>query len=153
MREAARPIFRALTRSLDRKVAESISRRCDAMERELSFLAEKVDQNLEFVRTRRWTDDRFLVLFILNSFYQEFLGPLEASGRGETNLGREFPILHGTNRFDQAHRNLVWMASMDFSFLIANFDFLQEWMTKNTAGDLVYWIARYEREKEPEIGS
>lgn len=132
------------------------------MLRELAFLGTKEDKGLAFIRLRNWTDAKLSVLFGLNCIYQEVLGPLDASARTgrrtdvEANgilglgLGSSHPIVHGSQRFDAAHTARVKDAMEDFFGLVAKLGFRRDWMTKNTCGDLVYWIARYEREKDAE---
>lgn len=152
------PVMAALMQPLDAKVRRAVARRYDAMLRELAFLGEKKDQNLAFIRSRGWGDTRLGVLFGLTCVYQEVLGPLDASARTgrradvEVNgapalgLGSSCPIVHGSQRFDLAHVVRVKEAAEDFFGLVAKLGFRRDWMTKNTCGDLVYWIARHERE-------
>lgn len=156
------PVLAALIRPLDAKVRNSVARRRDAMLRELAFLGTKEDKRLAFIRSRNWTDAKLNVLFGLNCIYQEVLGPLDASartgrrvdvevkGQPGLGLGSSHPIVHGSQRFDAAHTARVKDAMEDFFGLVAKLGFRRDWMTKNTCGDLVYWIARYEREKDAE---
>ncbi len=155
-------VLTALTKPLDAKVRSSVTRRHEAMVRELAFLESKQDERLAFIRTRGWSDAKLSVLFGFNSVYQEVLGPLHASARTgrsadkEVNggpalgLGSSHPIVHGSQRFDSAHTVRVKSAVEDFFGLVAELGFRRDWMTKNTCGDLVYWIARHEREKDPD---
>lgn len=162
----ADPVLQALTRNLDPKPRSAVLRRHEAMLRELNFLGVRENENLAFIRARNWTDARLGALFSLNCIYQEVLGPLDASARtgydgaqsqasrlGLTprmeshGLGRRYPILHGSQRFDSAHTARVKSAVEDFFELVSELGFRRDWMTKNTCGDLVYYIARHEREK------
>src|SRR6185437_12016562 len=87
---------------------EAVLRRHSAMIRELKFRASNRDQTLEYLRGRGWSDARFIVLFALNCVYQEILGPLQASARsGIAGLGTDYPITHGTRRFDRDHTKQV----------------------------------------------
>lgn len=141
------PVLAALTRHLDVKPRNAVARRHDAMLRELSFLGERENENLAFIRSRNWTDQRLSALFSLNSIYQEVLGPLDASARtGQAGLGSQHPIVHGSMRFDAAHTARVRSAVEDFFTMVNELGFRRDWMTKNTCGDLVFYIARYERE-------
>jgi len=153
-------VLAALTQGLDPKVRSAVVRRQEAMLRELAFLGSKEDERLAFIRSRNWTDARLSVLFSLNSVYQEVLGPLDASARTgrradvevagapALGLGSSHPIVHGSQRFDAAHSARVKGAVEDFFGMVSELGLRRDWMTKNTCGDLVYWIARHEREKE-----
>jgi hypothetical protein len=152
------PVLAALTQPLDAKVRSAVIRRHEAMLRELAFLASKQDENLTFIRLRNWPDAKLSALFSLNSLYQEVLGPLDASARTGRQadpdsqgvqahgLGSSHPIVHGSQRFDSAHTARVKSAIEDFFGLVGRLGFRRDWMTKNTCNDLVYWIARHERE-------
>lgn len=157
-------VLAALTQRLDPKVRSSVVRRHEAMLRELAFLGSKQDERLTFIRPRGWTDARLSVLFSLNCVYQEVLGPLDASARtgrrADTEvagapalgLGSSHPIVHGSNRFDAAHSARVKVAVEDFFEMVNELGLRRDWMTKNTCGDLVYWIARHERERDLDGG-
>jgi hypothetical protein len=154
----ADPLLAALVQPLDVKVRNAVMRRHEAMLRELIFLASKQDEHLAFIRSCNWSDERLSALFSLNCFYQEVLGPLDASartgGQSESDshgaqalgLGASHPIVHGSQRFDSAHTARVKSAVEDFFDLVRQLGFRRDWMTKNTCNDLVYWIARHERE-------
>jgi hypothetical protein len=88
------------------------------MVRELQYLREKRDENLVFIRKRKWSDVRLRALFAVNSVYQEVLGPLQAAAKGSTSgLGRDLPILHGSQRFDSAQSARV-NATLEGFFLM-----------------------------------
>lgn len=154
------PVLAALTQPLDAKVRGSVIRRHEAMVRELAFLESKQDQNLAFLRSRKWSYQKLSVLFGLNCIYQEVLGPLDASARSgrqsdsdanstpALGLGSSHPIVRGSQRFDSAHTVRVKSAVEDFFGLVSELGFRRDWMTKNTCSDLVYWIARHEREAD-----
>lgn len=144
---ATDPVLVALTHHLDPKPRNAVARRHEAMLRELTFLGERENENLGFIRSRHWTDQRLSALFSLNCIYQEVLGPLDASARtGQAGLGLRHPIIHGSMRFDAAHTARVKSAVEDFFAMVGELGFRREWMSKNTCGDLVYHIARHERE-------
>lgn len=152
------PFLALLTHPLDAKVRSVVLRRHEAMLRELAFLVSSQDQRLAFIRSRNWHDAKLSALFSLNCLYQEVLGPLDASARTghrahpdanevpTLGLGSFHPIVHGSQRFDSAHTARVKGAVEDFFGLVAELGFRRDWMTKNTCGDLVYWIDRHERE-------
>lgn len=88
------------------------------------------------------------VLFGLNCIYQEVIGPLDASTRtGQAGIGSAHPITHGAMRFDGTHSFNVRKVSTDFFTMVIKLGFQRDWMTKNTCGDLVFYIARHEREQ------
>lgn len=157
-------VLAVLTQGLDPKVRSAVVRRHEAMLRELAFLGTKQDERLTFIRTRSWTDARLSVLFSLNCVYQEVLGPLDASARTGRRadaevagapglgLGSSHPIVHGANRFDPAHTARVKAAVEDFFEMVNELGLRRDWMTKNTCGDLVYWIARHERDRDVDRG-
>jgi hypothetical protein len=163
-REDRDRVLAALTQGLDPKVRSAVVRRHEAMLRELAFLGAKEDERLNFIRPRGWTDARLSALFSLNCVYQEVLGPLDASARAgrradaeaaglpALGLGSSHPIVHGSSRFDAAHTARVKGAVEDFFEMVSELGLRRDWMTKNTCGDLVYWIARYERERDLDRG-
>lgn len=145
------PILAALTAPMSMKPRQAVMRRHEAMLGELRFLSEREspDENLSFIRRHKWSDERLSALFALNSVYQEVLGPLHASTRvGAAGLGTEYPIRHGSQRFDASHNVRVQNAIDDFYAIVERLGFLKEWMTRNTCGDLVYYIARFERDSD-----
>ena len=145
---SAESVFRALTKNLDRKPRAAVERRYQAMARELGFLQERQNENLTYIRSREWSDEKIKVLFGLNCIYQEVIGPLDASTRvGSSGIGSTYPIAHGAMRFDGGHSFKVRQATNDFFSMVAQLGFLREWVTKNTCGDLVYYIAKHERDE------
>lgn len=143
------PVLNALLGRLSPKPRALVVRRVEAMGRELQYLRESNSEDLAFIRTRKWSDVRLRALFAVNSVYQEVLGPLQASAKGSiSGLGREQPILHGTQRFDRAHSAKVNSALEGFFSMVSDMGFQQDWMSKNTCGDLVFFIARYEHKRD-----
>lgn len=151
MRPKIEPVFNVLAEGIDKKVRDSMLRRYEAMERELTYLAGKDDRNLSFIRARNWTDDRLLVLFVLNCFYQQVVGPLQSSARGGVaKLGTDIPIKHGSMIYDGARSKKINSAVNDFFKLSFGLKYERAWMTKNTASDVVFYVARFEREAHGE---
>jgi hypothetical protein len=144
---SAESVIKFLTRHLDYKPRKTVERRYQAMVRELIFLGERQDQHLAYIRYRKWSDDRLKVLFGLNSIYQEIIGPLTASTRvAQVGIGSQYPLTHGTMRFDGGHSHNVREADNAFFSMVSELGFLRSWMAKNTCGELVFHIARHERE-------
>ncbi len=138
-------VFKPLTRDLHFKPKAAISRRYDAMVRELLFIGQKQDRasdDLRFVLTNGWSDLRIRTLFILNSFYQEYLAPLHASARNNaSSIGKKMPILHGSLRFDGEHRAEVLKAIGDFYKVSDAAGMKRAWLSVNTCGDILFRIA------------
>lgn len=146
-------VFKALTKHLDYKPRSAVLRRYQAMVRELVFLQERQNELVVYLSTREWSDERLKVLFALNCVYQEVIGPLDASTRTcKVGLGLEHPIAHGHILFDRRHYYVVRRAADDFFSMVSKLGFLRDWMTKNTCRDLVYWVARHEREDSDGAG-
>ena len=115
------------------------------MLRELKYLSDNGDVRLGAIRRHNWTDAKLSVLFALNSVYQEILGPLDASAReDQAGLGTNHPILHGSQRFDRASSRSIHTGVRDFMTLVAELGFVPDWLTKNTCGDLIFYIDRHE---------
>jgi hypothetical protein len=145
----AQSVLNLLTAPMDRKPRDVVLRRHAAMIRELAFLIQSDDRRVSYLRQKGWSDERFYVLFALNCVYQEVLGPLHASSEvGAAGLGTEHPIHYGSEVFDQDRAKRVRFAVQDFFNLVTALHFSREWMSKNTCGDLVYFIERKEREEE-----
>lgn len=135
-----------LLKALNPVVRASVERRFEAMARELKFLHDKQDERVGFIRGRGWSDERLRMLFVLNSVYQLFLGPLHSSARTTSGLGAEHPILHGSEAFNRSRAREVDELARDFFGIVSASGCRPEWMAKNTCGDIVYWIGRYEDE-------
>jgi hypothetical protein len=145
VRRVADPILQAL----DGRVRVAVLRRFDAMERELSFLSERNDERVRLIRQRGWTDERLHLLFVLNSVYQQVLGPLEAAAKGgPEGLGTAIPVRHGASSFDRKSENRVQAATRDFRGLVDALQVQRGWLHSNTCGDLVFSIWSSERAKE-----
>jgi hypothetical protein len=147
--DAVARIVAGLSRAMNAETRASVRNRWGAMQREYQYLEQKRDARLFFIREKGWTPEKFGVLCWLNSFYQLLLGPLEAATRAShLNLGVEFPVLHGTERFDSARRNQTIQAASAFRALVVELGFTFDWLTKHTARDIIYYIYRLERERE-----
>src|SRR5271154_6356672 len=103
MTPVVKSIAQPVIRLMDGRVRHGVLRRVDAMERELVFLMERKDENVALIRRRGWTDNRLQLLFLLNSMYQQLIGPLQAAARGgPEGLGSAVAICHGRTLFDRA---------------------------------------------------
>lgn len=136
-------------RSLDARVRRSVLRRTDAMERELAFLAEREDDNVNFIRGRGWSDERLQVLFVLNSVYQQVLGPIQAAAKeGPEGLGSTIPVRHGTASFSRKTAGSVRVAMKEFLVMVDTLKLQRSWLHSNTCGDVVFAVASFERALE-----
>jgi hypothetical protein len=137
-----------LLSALNPAVRAAVERRRDAMNRELAYLRSKENENLLYLIRKGWFEERLHALFLLNSVYQLCIGPLQSSARVNARLGGEIPIHHGADVFAPHRTQAVLAMVNDFFALVAELGFLRDWMTKNTCGDLVFYMTRYERELE-----
>jgi len=133
---------------LDPAVRRSVHRRFDAMIRELKYLQANRADELTYLNEKGWTEQRLKVLLVLNSVYQLAIGPLHASARSTVGLGLTIPISHGTDLFDRSKAREVNEMVAAYKSFVEALSIKADWLTKNTAGDLVYWIARWERESD-----
>ncbi len=132
-------------RSLDPRVRRGVSRRIDAMERELAFLVEREDDNVKFIRSRGWSDERLQILFVLNSVYQQVLGPIQAAAKeGPEGLGSTIPVRHGTASFSRKTAGSVQIAMKDFLVMVDTLKLQRSWLHSNTCGDMVFAVASFE---------
>lgn len=116
------------------------------MERELAFLAEREDDNVNFIRRRGWSDEHLQVLFVLNSVYQQVLGPLQAAAKeGPEGLGSTIPVRHGAASFSRKTAGSVQIAMKDFLVMVDALKLQQTWLHSNTCGDVVFAVASSER--------
>ena len=146
MTPIARRIADPVLRSLDPRVRRGVLRRIDAMERELAFLAEREDDNVKFIRSRGWSDERLQVLFVLNSVYQQVLGPIQAAAKeGPEGLGSTIPVRHGTASFSRKTAGSVQVAMKDVRAMVDTLRLQRSWLHPNTCGDVVFAIASFER--------
>jgi hypothetical protein len=143
--EALRPVERAVN-SATRHVVQA---RWEAMLRELAYLQEKRDVRLHFVTGKGWSMERLAVLCWCNSFYQLVIGPLESSLRVSTlSLGTLIPIWHGTEYFDRRRAGRTQRTTSEFAAIIVRLGFQRNWLFKNTASDVLYYVERYERDND-----
>lgn len=91
-------ILDTLTKSLEWDVKKQLTIRYEAFNRQLEYLKSQNNQYLLMLYKAKWNDEKFRVLFALNSFYQIVLGPLSSSSKNisNTGLGGEVPILYGS---------------------------------------------------------
>jgi len=138
-------IAKPVLSSMNSHVRLGVLHRVDAMERELAFLIERKNDDVAFIRSRGWSDERIQLLFVLNSLYQHLLGPVQAAARpGPQGLGRTIPIRHGKATFDDKTARRAERAVKDFLAIVETLQFQPRWLHANTCGDVVYAIATHE---------
>lgn len=141
-------VLSGLMKGLSPPVRRSVEDRFSAMGREFRYLSDSRSPDLSYLQSKGWSEDRFTVLFMLNSVYQQCIGPLHSSGRSNAGIGSSIPILHGTNVFDKAHSAHVNEMALSFFNMVEQLGYSRSWLSKNTCGDVIYWIARNLREIE-----
>jgi hypothetical protein len=115
------------------------------MERELAFMAERDDDDVNFIRSRGWSDERLQVLFVLNSVYQQVLGPVQSAARGgPEGLGSTVPVRHGTASFSRKTAGSVQAAMKDFLAMVDTLKLQRSWLHSNTCADVVFAVASFE---------
>lgn len=138
----------AIQGTLDPAVRASVRRRVAAMEREFDYLRESRHEDLRFALDKGWTDAKFSVLFVLNSVYQFCIGPLHSSARTSGSIGGDVPIRHGSDTYGSARAREVNQMVVDYESLTRELGIDPALLQKNTCRDLIYWVARAEREED-----
>lgn len=137
-----------LLRPLNAATRSSVRRRVEKMAREYSYLRVQEHEDLLLLLRSGWSDQKFGVLFVLNSLYQLCIGPLHASARASGVIGREIAIRHGADEYGQSRAKQVNAMVQEYESLAAKLGYDPRLLQKNTCGDLIYWIARWERERD-----
>lgn len=118
-------ILNTLTNNLEGDTRRQIFRRYDAFIRQLEYLKSQNDQKIIILREDGWSDNKFKVIFALNSFYQEVIGPLSSSAQSDraTGLGSQIPIVYGSMvKFTSSRSNKIQEAYNDFIQLAYDLD-------------------------------
>ena len=119
------------------------------MVRQFKYLETFESKDLRSLKKKRWPREKLMVLFAMNSVYQVVLGPQEAACQRQTaGLGNLIPVVHGTFAVDMAFTTKTRVAVSEFFEMARRFGFHEYWMTLNTCGDVVYWVAKYENDDE-----
>ena len=142
----------ALLRPLNAAIRSAIRRRIEKMDREYSYLRTQDHEDLLLLFRTGWSDQKFHVLFVLNSLYQLCIGPLHASARASGVIGREVAIRHGADEYGQLRARQINAMAQEYESLAMRLGYDPALLQKNTCGDLVYWLARWERERNSTDG-
>lgn len=151
---SAQAILQLLLQPMNLVARQAVSRRFDAMSRELTFLAKKESEDLKLILERGWSADKLQVLFALNSTYQLVLGPQEAASRTSPEVfGPDGIIVHGSFVVDAAFRQRTRSAVEAFHALCSTASIRIDLLYLATCRDIVYWEARFQREGGDDGGS
>jgi len=145
-------IVMALVAKLEYKVRQTCIERYGRLERRYFYLCtEKKTIHLRDARADGWDDDRFMVLFALNSFYQVVIGPLTCSAviNKSTKLGSDIAISYGKSlTFDRKRNREMNYLAKEFNELYRQLGFAQpELLGAQTADDIIYRVAEHARIK------
>jgi hypothetical protein len=144
-------ILNILIKDLDYEVKKQITQRYANMVSNYNHLRDSKDKNLMLTFKHKWNDDKYKVLFALNSFYQFVIGPLVSSAYGHSNsgLGSSIPINFGKMRIDQARNWNVIETNRSFTKLFISCGFNEYMMVANKVSDIAYHLAKNLREGSP----
>jgi hypothetical protein len=144
-------IQKQLSEYLEYELRQLIDKRVSAFKRQLEYVKTKDNQHLIKLYSNNWNDEMLKVVFVLNSFYQLVLGPLDSSARSSTNsgLGSDIPISYGKSiKFNASRSRKINKAVESFNNIIAKLEINSFVMGLNSANDIVFNLAKdlYENE-------
>ncbi len=138
-------IQKQLSEYLEYDLRQLIDRRVSAFKRQLEYIKTKDSPHLLKLYSNNWNDEMFKVVFVLNSFYQLVLGPLDSSARCSTiiGLGSDIPISYGTSiKFNAYRTRKISKAVESFNKIIAKLEINNFVMGLNSANDIVFNLAK-----------
>ena len=115
-------IQKQLSEYLEYELRQLIDKRVSAFKRQLEYIKAKDNTHLIKLYSNNWNDEMLKVVFVLNSFYQLVLGPLDSSARSSTlnGLGSEIPITYGASiKFNASRSHKINKAVESFNNIIA----------------------------------
>lgn len=135
------------------EIREQCNRRYDNLVSHYNFLLKQEDQRLLFTLKNGWFNEKYNVLFSLNSFYQIVVGPLISSGRisNTIGLGSEIPIVYGNSiKFDENHCYQAQKIYKEYILSIRKIDssFKERWLSLNKTDDIVFYVYKSIEENE-----
>jgi hypothetical protein len=140
-------VIEIYVKHLHPSVRDDVSRRYQAMVREYLFMCTRKNSDL---RSLRWSDNRFFVLFALNSFYQIVIGPLQSSARTSgVGIGDDIAIRRGRSLYGWSQKKRTEEFVADFMSMVTSLEFQWSWLGRNTTSELVFWIDRHELKQDP----
>lgn len=129
---------------LDSDLRGQITRRWEAMLREVRYLQSVATPEITLVFSRGWNLQRLEVICGLNSFYQVVVGPLASSARDREVLPN-IAILHGQTRFDDEYADQLRRMGNAFLRAVNELPNALSLLTAVQAQDLVYRLASFLR--------
>lgn len=144
-------IQKQLSEYLEYDLRQLIDKRVSAFKRQLEYTKTKDSPYLLKLYSNNWNDEMFKVVFVLNSFYQLVLGPLDSSARSSTisGLGSDIPINYGTSiKFNASRSRKINKAVESFNNIIAKLEINSFVMGLNSANDIVFHLAKVLYEAE-----
>jgi len=135
------------------EIREQCNRRYDMLVSHYNYLLEQENQFLLFTLKNGWFNEKYNVLFSLNSFYQIVIGPLVSSGRisNTIGLGSEIPIVYGNSiKFDSYHCYQTQKIYREYILSIHKIDssFKEWWLSLNKTDDIVFYVYKSIKENE-----
>ena len=147
-------VLQHLLKPMNPVARQAVSRRFDAMNRELAFLTKKESEDLRLITERGWTTEKLQVLFALNSTYQLVIGPQEAASHVAAEVfGPNTPIAHGSFVVDAAFKQRTRAAVEAIFSLCAEAGIRPDLLSMATCRDIVYWEARFQKDGGNDGGS
>lgn len=138
-------IQKQLSEYLEYDLRQLIDKRVSAFKRQLEYIKTNDSPHLLKLYSNNWNDEMFKVVFVLNSFYQLVLGPLDSSARSSTviGLGSDIPISYGTSiKFNASRSRKINKAVESFNKIVAKLEINSFVMGLNSANDIVFNLAK-----------
>lgn len=138
-------IQKLLSEYLEYDLRQLIDKRVSAFKRQLEYIKTKDNLHLIKLYSNNWNDEMLKVVFVLNSFYQFVLGPLDSSARSSTEngLGSEIPISYGNSiKFNASRSKKINKAVESFNNIILKLEIDSFVMGLNSANDIVFNLAK-----------
>ena len=136
-------VLREVWPGLDWELRDAIQRRIQAMTRDLAYMRSKGDPAMLKIERKGWSAERLEMLCSLNSYYQLVLSPMASAAVPSLPRGLRMPISYGTRLvLDQYLRQRLDAAHSKFLDMMLRLRVDQRWLIQNSAGDLVFQIAR-----------
>lgn len=149
--DTADRILESLLDGLDYAVRRLVTQRFDAMHRELVFRWDLSDGDAAFLRSLGYTAEHLRTLCALNCFYQIVIGPLSAASRKwRTSDFNDLTIRHGRLPLGPAEAAQLREMVTRFQRVFGMIDLPLRIAAANTTGDLIFTVARHERDRQEE---
>ncbi len=143
-------ILDTLVGKMDRDVKNQVMRRYNSMASQYEYLRDSKNEDVLLTYKYKWNDQKYKVLFALNSFYQIVIGPLACSAYAQSasGIGTTIPISYGKQiQFDNNWNSRVSATDRAFSSLVSACGFSEYMVTANKASDITFHIASAIKER------